>query len=382
MKIIGIICEYNPFHTGHKKQLTHIKSTFGPDCGIVCLMSGNFVQRGEPAIGDKMMRAQAAMMSGADLVLELPVTCALSSAEGFAAGGVKILSGFCDGLSFGVESNDPEQLKRVAEALLEPEFPMHLRKALDSGCSFPVAREQALAAMGVDGSMLSKPNQILGIEYCKAVLQQNSKMELLPMLREGNYHDVTADRHNPSATAVRNLMLSGGDWRPYVPEEVHGLYQQMELHTLEAGTRGVLARVRTMSDGTFEALPYGSEGLWRKFMAACRRETGVEEILAAVKSKRYTRTRLNRMLMCAVLGLTATDMKRTPPYTRVLALNDTGRSILNKARLAGDFPNVGEKQDADYWELEQRCSDWYGLFACSGPEPGGQEPKRRIYYQK
>ena len=145
MKITGIICEYNPFHAGHKKQLDAVRAVNGIDSGIVCLMSGNFVQRGMPAIFHKMYRAKAAIACGADLVLELPVTAALSSAEGFAGQGVAILSGFCDDLCFGTESADRSQLFSTAKALLSEEFSSALRKQLETGVSFPAARQAAVA---------------------------------------------------------------------------------------------------------------------------------------------------------------------------------------------------------------------------------------------
>ena len=206
LKITGIICEYNPLHKGHVKQFQIIRSLLGEDTAIICLMSGNFVQRGMPAIMDKSLRAKAAILCGADLVLELPVTCALSSAEGFAAGGVEILGNFCDYLCFGSENGDTNSLTDTAQALLSDRFPPLLRKYLETGMSFPAARQAALEAMGLDGDLLSLPNNILAVEYCKAILSQNVPMQPLPIFREGSYHAEEPDADNPSATAVRNLM--------------------------------------------------------------------------------------------------------------------------------------------------------------------------------
>ena len=381
MPITGIICEYNPLHTGHKKQLDHIRAA-DPQGGIVCLMSGNFVQRGKPAIVDKMVRAKAAVLSGADLVLELPVTTALSSAEGFAAGGVGILSGFCDRLCFGSETGSKEALLATAKALLSPEFSRFLKEQLEEGLSFPAARQKALGAMGVSGEVLSQPNDILATEYCKAILSQNSAMDPMVIRRQGSYHDTLADPDNPSATAVRQLMLSSGAWLDYVPEEVRDGFRDAQLHTMAAGERAVLAKLRTMTDGDFEALPYGSEGLWRKLMHACREFATLEEILSEVKSKRYTRTRLDRMVLCAFLGITREILDTPAPYVRVLALNDRGREILKKARETGRFPNIGEKQDDPYQQLEDRCGSLYGLFSIGTPEVPDLEGQYRIYYQK
>lgn len=381
MEIIGIICEYNPLHLGHRKQIAQIRQTVDPDCGIVCLMSGDYVQRGAPAIVDKMRRAEAAVRCGADLVLELPVTCSLSSAEGFAAGGVGILSGFCDSLCFGAETADSATLMDTARALLSPDFPQMLRQQLDQGLSFPAARQGALEAMGINASLLQTPNNILAIEYCKAILFQGVAMKPMVIHRPGSYHDTAPDPENPSATALRKLMTARESWEAYIPEEAASCFADAPRHTLAQGERAILYRLRTMTDAEFEALPYGSEGLWRKFMHAARKEPTVEGILTAVKSKRYTRSRLDRMLMCAFLGITREDLETPPPYTRVLALNDRGRTILKKARQTGHFPNIGQVLDDPYQALENRCGDLYGLFS-DIPEAPGRENDYRIYYHR
>ena len=395
MKTVGIICEYNPLHLGHKKQIDRIRAEFGEDTAIVCAMSGNFVQRGAPAILDKYRRAEAAILCGADLVLELPATTSLSSAEGFAAGGVKILSRMCDTLCFGAETADKASLLRTAQALLSEAFPPLLRAELDSGSSFPAARQAALAQMGLDAALLSQPNDILAVEYCKAILSQNAAMDIFPIHRAGSYHADVADTEDPSATAVRALMLKNStviasqsaDWLAmteylsYVPEETHKILSNAPLHSTAAGERAILAKLRTMTEAEFEALPYGSEGLWRKFMHACRSQATLEEILSAAKSKRYTRTRLDRMAMCAFLGISGEMIAQEAPYTRVLAFNDTGRAILKEAKKSGSFLNAGERSDHPYWELEKRCGDLYGLFCTDGPEPPGIEENRRIFYR-
>ena len=382
LKIIGIISEYNPLHLGHKKQIDWIRSQFSEECAVVCLMSGNFVQRGAPAVIDKSLRARAAVLSGADLVLELPVTYALSSAEGFATGGVSILGKFCDYLCFGSESGDAATLTATARALLSSSFPPLLRARLEEGLSFPAARSAALEDMGADSSLLRNPNDILAVEYCKAILSANTPMEPLPLRREGSYHAEEADPENPSATALRGLMLSGKDWSRFVPPEAAECFQEAGLHSLEAAERAVLSRLRTMTDGEFEALPYGSEGLWRKFMHACRSCSGIEEIITATKSKRYTRTRIQRMLLCAFLGITKEMLDSPAPYTRVLAFNDTGRSVLKRAKQLTPCINAGEMPDDPYRLLEKRCSDLYGLTCLGLPEAPGQEEARRVVYLK
>ena len=381
MKTVGIICEYNPIHLGHKKQIDRIRSEFGEDTAIICAMSGNFVQRGSPAIVDKTARARAAVSCGADLVLELPVTTALSSAEGFAAGGVRILASLCDILCFGAETADKKRLLTTAKTLLKPEFSLRLREELETGASFPAAREAALRQMGADAAVLSQPNDILAVEYCKAILSQKLSMDIFPIHRQGSYHALTVDAENPSATAVRNLMLIAHNWKSCVPQAARPVLEGEPLHSTAAGEKAMLARLRTMTDAEFEALPYGSEGLWRKLMHASRQENTLEEILIATKSKRYTRSRLDRMVMCAFLGITADDLAMEVPYTRVLAFSSRGRAVLKEAKKNGLYLNAGETSADPYWLLEKRCGDLYGLFCTEGVEPPGREENRRIYYQ-
>ena len=372
MKTVGIICEYNPFHNGHLTQFRRIREMWGEDTAIVCLMSGSYVQRGAPAIVDKSIRAQAAILCGADLVLELPPEISLSSAEGFAAGGVAIASRCCDALCFGTESMDKEALLQTAQALCAPEFPPLLRQALSTGYSFPVARGRALMQMGISWD-ISSPNNILGIEYTKAMLQQGSAMEPLPIFRAGSYHDTALCTDAPSATAVRQQMVSGGSWEAAVPPQAAALFQNATPHTLEAGERAILARLRTMTEAEFEALPYGSEGLWRKLMKAAGRYATLSEIVDAVKSKRYTRTRIDRMILCAFLGLTQAQMGVVPTTVRVLAFSAQGRLIL---RAHPEFRNAGETVSPE----ELRLGSLYGLFSTQTPDAPDAEAKRRIFY--
>ncbi len=382
MEITGIICEYNPFHLGHQKQLDTIKAEFGEESAIVCIMSGNFVQRGMPAIFDKLTRARAAVDCGADLVLELPVTAALSSAEGFAAEGVRLLAPFCQRLCFGAETADSSALMNIARVLLSSSFLPVLRQQLERGTSFPAARQAALEELGIDAALLTTPNNILAVEYCKAILSQECAMKPFPIHRQGSYHDTVADKRNPSATSIRSLMEQSKPWKGFLPESAGEIFENKTLHTLHAGERAMLAKLRTMTDEEFEAVPYGSEGLWRKLMHAVRRESSLEAIAASVKSKRYTRSRIDRMMMCAFLGLTADELRTPAPYARVLALNNTGREILKIARNHGLYPNIGEKIDDPYQVIENRCGSLYGLFAENVPEPPDAESHLRVYYHR
>ena len=377
---VGIVCEYNPFHLGHRKQIDSIREKFGANTGIICAMSGNYVQRGHPAVFDKTIRAEAAIRCGADLVVELPVTTSLSSAEGFAAGGVAVLSRLCDGLCFGAETADLRQLLGTAEALLSEDFPKLLRRELDTGRSFPAARQAALEKMGLPGAILESPNNILAVEYCKAILRQSSPMQPLPIFREGSYHAKEADFENPSATSLRIRLQNGLEISEYLPEPAGRVFAGAPIHTLEAGQRAVLSRLRTMEDAEFEVLPFGSEGLWRKLMRESRTQATLEAIAAAVKSKRYTRSRIDRMILCAFLGITAPMLEAEIPYVRVLAFNNRGREILSGAKKDGFFLNAGQPAPHPHWEMEQRWEELYGLFQTGAPGQPGAAKNRRVFY--
>lgn len=375
MAAVGIICEYNPFHRGHEKQIAQIKHD-RPQDAVVCLMSGLFVQRGHPAVFNPAVRARAALQSGADLVLELPVNVSLSSAEGFADGAVEIFSRIgVDSLCFGAETHRTKELERAAEVLLSEVFPDVLGRYLDGGLSFPAARAGAAGELGVAPELLSRPNNILAVEYAKAVRRRGNAMTLMPIHRPGDYHDQEADLENPSATALRRLILSAGDWMPYVPAGAAELFRQAVPHSLHWGERAILGALRTMGEEEFEALPYGSEGLWRKLMEQSRRQRTLEEILTAVKSKRYTRSRLDRMVMCAFLGLDQRLMKCPAPYVRILGCSDRGRSFLRQLDQCGYLVNAGKRMRDDWQTLEDRLLRLYGLFAC---EPESPVPSARV----
>ena len=372
MGSVGIICEYNPFHLGHGKQIAGLRRESSQDA-VVCLMSGSFVQRGQPAVFDRTVRAKAAVLAGADLVLELPHNVSLRSAEGFAHGGVEILTGLgVDAICFGAETEEPSLLMEAAEMLLCPEFSQALRQRLDQGLSFPAARQQAAMDLGGPWQVLSRPNDILAVEYCKAIVRQKSGLRIRAIHRQGDYHALEADRQAPSATALRKKILTGEPWLDFVPEAARQAYAGAVPHSLGFGERAILGKLRSMTDGDFEALPYGSEGLWRKLMKESRRQENLEGILTAVKSKRYTRSRLDRMVLCAFLGLTGPWLEEPAPWVRILAMNGRGRQALrglNRQRLV----SLGRRQEGPFAEAEARLARLYGLFAREPQPPAARE---------
>lgn len=357
----------------------------GGETAIICLMSGNYVQRGVPALFDKFVRARAAVDCGANLVLELPLTCAVSSAEGFADGGVDVLDrlGVVDALCFGCESGDLRAVQNAAAALCSDGYDAALRRLLKEGGPYAACRQRAAAMIAGDGAgLLSNPNDNLGVEYCKALMRRGCAIQPLAFQRQGSYHDERPDLENPSAAAVRGLMERGGEWKPYVPKAAAAVFENAPRYRLEAGERAVLAVLRTLPEEMFNALPGNAEGLGNKFRRACREQTSTADILSAVKSKRYAYARIRRMLLCAYLGLTAADLKRRPPYVRVLAFDGLGRTLLRRVKELGGIPvvNAGEGEGS-YFELERRAASLYTLFA-EGECLCGLEERGRVYYRR
>ena len=265
-----------------------------------------------------------------------------------------------------------------------PEFEQALRTNMQTGLSYAAARQRALEALGQDGRLLMKPNDILAFEYCRALLTQNSPMRPLAVLRPGDYHADTPDAENPSATAVRRLILSGGDWRRYVPAEC--LYEEAAPHTLIWGERAMLARLRGMEKVDWERAAHGSEGLWSKVWRAVQTQPDYESILAAAKSRRYPRTRLQRLLLCAYLGIDAGQLAEVPPYVRALAFDERGQTLLRQAKKRGEIclVNAGQRPpDLPYYAMECRAADLYTLFGAPGTCCcAGMEQKYRIFRKK
>lgn len=361
MRTAGIICEYNPFHLGHQKQIALTREILGEDTAVLCLMSGNYVQRGEPAVFDKWSRAEAAVRGGADLVLELPITTAVNAGGYFASGAVRYLNalGGIDYLSFGSECGDMKKLEQTAALLCSEDFERELANSLGSGVSYAAARSRALNALGGDGSLLEGANNALGVDYIRELIQSGSRIK--PMT-------VPRDMSLLSASAVR-AQMDGEGWIRYIPEDL-GI-KSLPRHTLQNGERAILAVLRTLPDEAYQTMAFGSEGLWSKFMKAARRENSVEAILAGCKSKRYAYSRLRRMLLCAFLGFGEREMAQESPYLRVLAFNGRGRQLLRQLGetsslplVSGAIPNTPEAKA--YFTLEQRATDLYGLFAPAG----------------
>jgi len=390
LKIAGIITEYNPLHRGHLLQLERTRELLGADTAVICAMSGSFVQRGDFALLRKHARAEAAVRSGADLVLELPLPWATASAEGFADGGVETLAatGLVTHLSFGSECGDAAALAEIAAVLDSPAYRDALRRRLESGASYAACRQAAAEELlGADrAALLAQPNNNLGVEYCRAILRQNCDITPVSILRQGAAHDGETVDGIASASAIREAVRRGhrdGALTLMAPAMAEIFLREEAARRApvlaERCERAVLARLRTMTDEEFDALDEGGEGLVNRFRAAARSAATLAELLDAVKTKRYAYARLRRMALRAYLGIPA-RLPESVPYLRVLAANERGRALLRQMRETARLPVITKPAEARrltgeakrIFELEARATDLYTL-AYPTPDAAGAE---------
>ncbi len=338
MNIAGVVCEYNPFHSGHLHQLAETRLVLGEDTLTVCVMSGDFVQRGEAAMFSKFARAEAACRAGAGLVLELPLPWCLSSAESFAGGAVSLFAAVgCTHLSFGSESGDVGTLQTLAREILDPDTQREITALLRRSpeLSYAMAREQVLTEkLGEWGSLLSQPNNILAVEYLKAIYKNAYPITPITVKRIGSGHDKAGEHGPKSASELRQLMETGADISEYIPEAVLSVYRR-EHEAGRGRNRAVLetallSRLRMLDRDVFESLPDGGGGAGARLWKAVREESTLEDIAQSARTKRYPLARMRRMLLCAALGVSAEYTKTLPPYARVLAADAAGCAYLRE----------------------------------------------------
>lgn len=391
MAAAGIIAEYNPLHLGHCCQLRRLRALLGEETPVICAMSGNFVQRGDFALLGKHARAEAAVRSGADLVLEIPLSWACAPAERFAQGGVEVLlgTGLVTDLVFGSESADAGAIRSAAEALLGPDFPEALRRELAGPHSFAAARQRALAGLiGEEGAeVLSRPNDILAVEYAKALSREGSEVHLVPILRQGAGHDQDGGEY-PSAGSIRRMIQEGrrAEALAAMAPAMRELYEAEEARgrapVFAAGAeRAILAQLRRMREADFLALDAGGEGLGNRLAAAAREAASLEELLDRAKTKRYAYSRLRRLALWAYLGLRPETLPARVPYLRPLAMNQRGRALLAEARRRAALPILTKPADVRrlspeaqaVFRREVLATDLYTLAFPGDPAPGGAE---------
>ena len=362
IKICAIVAEFNPFHNGHKYIVEQAKKMGFTH--VVAIMSGNFVQRGEPAIFSKKVRAQTALQNGIDLVVEIPCVWSLSTAEKYANSSVYLADslGCIDTLIFGSECGDIKELTNIEQALKNPKFSEVLQNNLKSGVTFAKAREQALTKLLPDANVseiLSTGNNILGIEYIKAIGDLHSTIKPITFQR---------NQKLKSAMEIRTLIKESNKlYCEYIPNGMAALEMPKDIFW---GEKGLIAILKTMDRKKIADLPDISEGIENKIHKSLCKCTNFENLLNMTKSKRYTMSRIKRIIMCAYLGITNKIQVRCPPYLRMLGATNKGLEILNMAKQTAQIPIISKFSDLkdidDFskkvFEIECRATDLFGIF--------------------
>lgn len=381
MELAAVVAEYNPFHNGHAYQLSEIRRNGGTHVAVV--MSGNVVQRGEVACFSKAVRARAALLGGADLVLELPASFACASAERFAGGAIRTFAGLGlpGTLWFGSECGDTEALCRCAEALNETDGSETLKTYLERGLSFPDARSRAVAELAGEetAALLKNPNDTLGIEYIRAISRYQAPFAPKTIRRVGAEHDSLRSGENfASATLLRQLCREGqlSKLREWVPETVFSLYRKdWEEHRGGTDTKNleaaVLYHLKALSPEKLRGLPDVEPGLEHRLWNAVLKASSLEELFFSVRSRRYPLSRVRRAVMHAMLGIDRELAGKAPSYLRVLAFNERGQEILKAARKTAALPLFHsfakiEKEYPEFARRERLASD---LFSLALPVP-------------
>ncbi|MDO6354127.1 nucleotidyltransferase [Caloramator sp. CAR-1] len=390
MKVTGIIVEYNPLHNGHLYHLQQTKQVTNCDY-VVAVMSGNFVQRGEPAIVNKWARAEAALNAGVDLVIELPVIYSISSAENFAYGAISILNklNIIDSICFGSESGDIEPLFKIAQILAEEpkEYKNLLKKFLKQGLPYPKAREFALNNYFKDtNNLLQTSNNILGVEYLKALIKLNSNIKPYTIKRiKNNYNDINITSNIASATSIRHNFDNYDLIKTTMPEfsfEIIQREKQLGKGPVNLNNLAdlIFYKIRSLTANELSKIHDISEGLENKIKYAAEESSTIEELLNLALSKRYTKTRLQRILLYILLDITKEVYLQTIKeinYIRILAANSKGRKLLKyvKDKELVDIPIIinPSKYDKELLSLDIKATDIYVL--------GYNNPKYKIAVQ-
>ncbi|MGI6085656.1 MAG: nucleotidyltransferase [Acetivibrionales bacterium] len=424
MSVVGIIAEYNPLHLGHVHHLETARAITGAH-GLICVLSSNFVQRGEPALVSKWARAQMALSSGADLVIELPSAFSCASAEYFSAGAVSVLhnTGIVDYLCFGSEEGNIGVLETAAEqfAFESEPFKENLKEGLNGGLSYAVARQKALESVLSDlkrnndscdyenkadsiVNAISKPNNILGIEYIKALIRMNSPIKPVTIKRIGQgYNSMKHTSSYASATAIRSHIqeLSAGNLLCDTDAFLHNNLSPECLKTLlgefnsgrgpvfpQAFENILLYAFRTKSVSEIRSLPYMEEGLENRLKQAAQKSASYDELVRRVVTKRYPASRIRRILFSMLTGMTGEFLEELKnngyaQYIKILGFNETGRALLadikKKARLPiitkpASYGELDSRPAEKLFEYETKATDVYALgFRSSIERIGGKE---------
>ncbi|MCD8049072.1 MAG: nucleotidyltransferase family protein [Clostridia bacterium] len=359
MKICATVAEFNPFHNGHNYLINSQRGSFD---AVIAVMSGNFVQRGAPAVYDKFSRSRAAVMNGCDLVIELPIIYSLAPAEFFALGAVRLLNacGVVDSLFFGSECGEIEPLRKIAELsdCEDEKFKASLKEKLAKGLPYPKAKALCMEERGADGEILSKPNNILAIEYLRALSKTNSSITPLTSKRYGAEHDSNiASNSIASASHIRTLIEKGSFTQNFMPPFPYPA-PVFEKHFNDI----IVYALRRASREDFEHIGDCSPALASRFMSA-RGETDCESIIRSVKSKNFTEGRIRRVLWNLILN-NPFDFASQPEYIRILAQNERGSAVLSEMKFTASLPVVlkgSELKDNAIFNLEAKSTDIYNI---------------------
>lgn len=385
MKVVAIISEYNPFHNGHEYQIRRLRQMLGEDIAVVAIMSGNYTQRGEPAIADKTVRAAAAVECGVNLVLELPFPYSMSSAEFFAKSGVRIANeiGVVDYLAFGSESGDICQLTDIAAIMQSDEYSLMLDTISNDpeyrDYGYPELCQEALER--VYGRDISRdylsPNNILAIEYIKAISALGSNITPITIRREGaGYLDIINPMQEfQSASAIRQeLVAKNHSALDYVPNSAKNIY----LKAISDGKMpsdasrldySIISSFRLNSPRVHPDIQDASGGLYNRLCDLSADASSISSLTAMAETKKYTKARIRRAIWNTFFGVTSSDVRSLPAYTQVLAMDDIGRAVLREIKKSGDFPVITKpasyKEHSDevirQYELSLRADSVYQL---------------------
>ena len=388
----GIVTEFNPFHNGHKYLVDSLKTN--DNTIVTAVMSGNFVQRGEPALFDVNLRTRMALTSGVDLVLSLPLPYCISTAEKFALAGVTVLDSLncLDSIAFGSESNNKSLLFDCAKNIKSPEFNALVSKFIENGVSYPVAREQSVRELYGDtqAELLKNSNDILGVEYVKGLMSINSDLDVTTIKRTGAKHDSNEGTSNiRSASHIRTFIDDLSEVKNFVPKDSFEILKSViangKVIDYKKYELSLMFKLRTLTPEDFKKLPDVSEGLEYRIYDAVKNSNSYPELLEKIKTKRYTLSRIRRILLFAYLDITKEILATPVPYIRVLGFNEKGASLLKLSKEKSKLPIITRPQDVKkldenakrIYELECKARDLYSL-CLKNPDVCGKEMTEKI----
>ena len=371
MSVIGIVCEFNPFHNGHKYLIDTVKKDGDI---VVCVMSGNFVQRGEPALFPKDVRVKSALLNGVDIVLELPFVYATASAEIFSSNAVKVLNAFgCDKIAFGTENTTISQLENAVDILISDEFDNKIKKQLENGVSYAVARQIAFDEYNCNCD-ISTPNNILAIEYLSAIKKNKFNITPVTVNRIGTgYNDNFAAENFASATHIRTLVNEKKAFKEYVSDSSYELYKNaLENGKYLNSEKYNIAALSLLRSNDFEnsGIANMTEGLENRISSAIKSSSNLVEIYDKVKTKRFTHSRIRRAVLSCIFNITEDDLKISVPYCRLLGFNmNVSNQLGDLAKNCkipyvvnySDIVNLKSQDASRVFEIENKSSDLFNL---------------------